>query len=142
MKLEFTCIYVRNYSLLIRAKERADFNQDLLAQFEAYANEELNQKSDEIIEYHRSFGLKISNLDSLMVNDWIEYYENDPYVVAHKEHLSNLRDKVFKEQKLNQIDYSADLPEKFTKDMYIAIYKKIWATIRYEIWKESGNIKK
>ena len=43
---------------------------------------------------------------------------------------------------IEHIDLSKDIPEKFTKEMYINTFNKIWATIRHDMWKEIQAFKK
>ena len=67
---------------------------------------------------------------------WISHYSEDPYVIEQVKSMQTLHDDVFKRQKVTHIDYSKDIPEKFTKELYIATFRKIWATIRHDIWKD------
>jgi len=34
------------------------------------------------------------------------------------------------------LTFENDLPEKLTKELYIQVYRKIWATIRHDLWEE------
>ena len=49
---------------------------------------------------------------------------------------------MFDKQRIDHISFQDDLPEKMTKEMYIRIFKKIWATIRHDLWKELEAFKK
>lgn len=46
-----------------------------------------------------------------------------------KEHITNL-------------SYEDEIPEKLTAEMYLQMYKKIWATVRHDLWKDIEAKKK
>lgn len=56
--------------------------------------------------------------------------------------IERLHDDVFVRQEIKHIDYADDIPKKFTKELYIITFRKIWATIRHDIWCEINNRKK
>lgn len=73
---------------------------------------------------------------------WIQYFREEPYVVDQVNTIKKLHEDVFKRQQVNHIDYSKDLPEQFTKEMYIQTFRKIWATIRHDIYLDIKKKKK
>ena len=73
---------------------------------------------------------------------WISHYSEDPYIIEQMNSLKSLHDDVFNKQKVAHLDYSKDIPENFTKELYIATFRKIWATIRHDIYLELKAKKK
>ena len=136
VKLEYTCIYTRNYNIMLKAKAAGDFDDSLLGQLEGLVNQEINAKTIEVCAYNQKHGLQMEDLTKQRLEEWIKHYSNDPEVKKQGESISKLHDDVFVKQQIDHIDYAADIPEKFTKEMYISTFRKIWATIRHDIWKE------
>ena len=56
--------------------------------------------------------------------------------------INKLHEDVFQNQKIDHISFQDDLPEKMDKQMYIRIYRKIWAAIRHDLWKAIQDEKK
>lgn len=50
-------------------------------------------------------------------------------------------DLILKEH-ITELSYEHELPEKLTAEMYLQMYKKIWATVRHDLWKEIQAKKK
>jgi hypothetical protein len=50
------------------------------------------------------------------------------------DNLDKLHKQVFEDQFLQSITFDEDLPETMTSEMYIRIYRKIWATIRHDLY--------
>lgn len=74
-------------------------------------------------------------LSEELLTQWIRYFANDAEVTKINKSIKKLHEDVFKRFKVEQIDYAADLPAKMTKEMYIQIYRKIWASIRHDLYK-------
>ena len=49
---------------------------------------------------------------------WISHYSEDPYIIEQMNSLKSLHDDVFNKQKVAHLDYSKDIPENFTKELY------------------------
>ena len=80
---------------------------------------------------------------------WVEHFKDDPEVKRLAQNLKKLHNDVFVRFKVDQIEF--ELPEKLDKQMYMKIYRKIWATLRHDLWvriqeqkknKNSGHISK
>ena len=67
---------------------------------------------------------------------WCSYYKNNPKFAQHREQLQKLHEDVFKRQRVTDISFKDDLPEKLTKELYIQIFRKIWATLRHELYND------
>jgi len=50
--------------------------------------------------------------------------------------LEKLHAQVFVDQFLKHISFVEEIPDNMTAEMYIRIYRKIWATIRHELYEE------
>ena len=80
--------------------------------------------------------MKIDDLTVPLLEKWIGHFKNDPVVKEDAQAFDKLHDDVFVKMHIEHIDFSKDIPEKFTKEMYINTFNKIWATIRHDMWKE------
>ena len=56
--------------------------------------------------------------------------------------MQKLREDLFERREITHIALADELPAEFTKERYIMVYRKIWATIRHDIWKECQRFKK
>jgi hypothetical protein len=63
---------------------------------------------------------------------WKEYFKDDPEIKKQDAMLMKLHEDVLIDQNVEQIAF--ELPEKLSREMYMRIYKKIWATIRHDLW--------
>ena len=50
IQLEFTCIYCRNYNILLRIKESGDYEPAIMEQLRTLINKEMRQKTEQILE--------------------------------------------------------------------------------------------
>ena len=54
-----------------------------------------------------------------------------------KASMKNLKEELFVHQHIEHIDYEEFLEEhEFTKEKYMQVYEKIWASLRHDVWKE------
>ena len=54
-----------------------------------------------------------------------------------KASMKNLKEELFVHQHIEHIDYEEFLDEhEFTKEKYMQVYEKIWASLRHDVWKE------
>jgi hypothetical protein len=135
-KLEYTCIYARNYNIMMRTKDAGEFNENLLSQLEALVGQEIEQKTEEICKYNQANGLKLDDLTKERFGEWVTYFASDPVVKEQAETIQSLHEDVFKRQEIKHIDYQNDIPKEFTKELYIKTFRKIWAAIRHDIYVE------
>jgi hypothetical protein len=76
------------------------------------------------------------------LGSWVEKYAKDSEIRGMSDNLDKLHVQVFTDQFLKHIDFNDGLPEKMTGEMYIRIYRKIWATIRHELYEAVKQKKK
>lgn len=73
---------------------------------------------------------------------WIEAHKSADFVKQTIANMNQLKDDLFEKRQITHIPLAEDLPKEFTKEKYIVVYRKIWATIRHDIWKECQRFKK
>ena len=73
-------------------------------------------------------------------------YENTDYVREQRSTITKMHREMFNESggdpQLTHVDFTDDLPEGLTKDTYIEVYSKIWAAIRFNLYKECLEARK
>ena len=67
---------------MLRAKQNKEFKPEFNEQLEALVNEEIEQKTRDIVEYHKTNGLKIKDFTKEMFVQWMKHYEKDPVIIA------------------------------------------------------------
>ena len=66
---------------------------------------------------------------------WVEHFGDEDFVETQRQALAKLESDVFEKQKIEEITFD-DMPEDLDSGKYLLMYKKIWATIRHDLWKE------
>ena len=160
--LEYVCIVCRNYNLMLKVKEANDnkfANEDMnqlkmiiekeierktvqLCKDYTFGESKANKKATEDGEEEEKEAKKEDELDVETLENWIKMYENEKFILDSQDYLDKLLDDVFKRQKIEHLNYEKEIPEEFTKEKYIAVFTKIWATIRHDIWKEMQTTRK
>ena len=51
-KLEYTCIYARNYNIMLRSKEHNEFGKEELTAMEGEVRKEIEQKTEDVVRYN------------------------------------------------------------------------------------------
>lgn len=82
-----------------------------------------------MLEQHEGLGLTPELLEK-----WVALNNKDPEIKAMADNIDNLHKQVFEDELLEHINFVEELPEKMTSQMYIRIYRKIWATVRHDLW--------
>ena len=136
LKLEYICIYTRNYNILKRAEASKELTGQMLIQLMALVKKEMAAKKLKVLEFHKNNGLEDKNMTIEKFDDWINFHGEDPFVIEMKECIKNLNDEVFTKKQMSHFDFSKDIPAKFTQDSYFKTFEMVWAAIRHEIWKE------
>ena len=73
--------------------------------------------------------------------DWMTFHKREPIAIDFVECLETLNDEVLNKKQMTHIDFSKEIPEKFTEDAYFKTFQMIWDVIRYEIWKKIDSFK-
>ena len=53
---------------------------------------------------------------------WVDYYKNEKEVKKDADSLKKLHEDVFVRMQVDHIDFSDDIPEKFTKELYMMTF--------------------
>ena len=72
---------------------------------------------------------------------WKQLYKNEAFVKDMEKQLADLMHQVFELRKIENLSFEDEIGD-FTKEKYIQIYEKIWASIRHDIWKQIQIAKK
>ena len=59
-----------------------------------------------------------------------------------REALETLHNDLFERQCINHLTFENEIPEELTADKYLLMYKKIWAVIRHDLYREIQRKKK
>lgn len=72
------------------------------------------------------------NFHPEIVQKWTVQNKELDQVKKNGEALVQLSNQVFEVSKVDAITFEKPLPEKLTKELYIRLYQKIFATLRYD----------
>ena len=133
LHLEYTCIYTRYYNLLLKLKEQNTANPQIMAQLERDVKADLAEKNKQVLACFETDRDKFKEgVNPQALENWIVHFRDDPEVQRLGNNIKKLHEEVFKHGKIEAIDF--DLPAKLDKNQYIKIYRKIWATLRHDLW--------
>ena len=80
-KLEYTCIYARNYNTMLRLKENNDWSAEVQDAMQGQILEEIKQKTEEVVRYNQEKELCMEDLTVPVLEAWIAHYSDDPYIL-------------------------------------------------------------
>jgi hypothetical protein len=112
LNLEYVCIYVRNYNMLLKMRENNELKPDILRGAEAESERDIENKTISVIKQNPGFTLE-------HVTQFIKDNANDPIVKGYAQKLEELRKDVFEKMLITDLCYKQDLPSKMTKEVYI-----------------------
>jgi len=112
LNLEYVCIYVRNYNMLLKMRENNELKPDILKAAEAESEHDINAKTTSVIKQNPGFTID-------HVTQFIKDNQNDAVVRGYAEKLETLRNDVFNKMLITDLCYKKDLPPKMTKEVYI-----------------------
>jgi len=69
-----------------------------------------------------------------MLRNWMGHFAGDSQVKQISDNTVKIEKDVFEKIKLEEITFQEKLPEKLTKEMYVQIYRKIYAAIRHDLY--------
>ena len=141
LHLEYTCIYSRYYNLLIKMKDQGRLMPQVKNQIEGDLLKDLAQKNQQVVELIETErdrfkeGLTVKGLEQ-----WTAHFSKDAEVKRLAQNIKKLHEDVFEKECIDQVAF--ELPEKLDKQMYMKIYRKIWATVRHDLWARIQQEKK
>ena len=62
--------------------------------------------------------------------------------MKQRESILRLDNDLFMRQRIDHLNFEDEIPEDLTADKYLIMYKKIWAVIRHDLYKEVQKRKK
>ena len=74
-------------------------------------------------------------LTSKQYVSWVEKYAEEDFLTKQAETIAQLDSDLFERQCISHLSFKGEIPENLAGEKYLSIYKKIWATIRHDIWK-------
>ena len=67
---------------------------------------------------------------------WKERFEDEPFMVRDRDTMEKLDDDMFVRQRIEHLSFEGEIPEELNAEKYLLMYKKIWAVIRHDLFKE------
>ncbi len=76
------------------------------------------------------------------LEDWKDHFKADPKLRALSTEFKGIHNDVFKKQKISHFDFEKELEDAgLTKELYIMVYRKIWASLRHDLYLEIQSVK-
>ena len=107
MQLEFTCIYSRNYNLMLKVKEAGEDDGTLLDRIRMQVNREMQDKTVQVVEDYdinchpssydeaTAGGRKKEGITMQQFEKWMEHFEDEPFMVRDRENMEKLDSDFF-----------------------------------------------
>lgn len=73
---------------------------------------------------------------------WKENFDDLPFMVRDRDTMEKLDNDLFERQRIEHLSFEDEIPDDLTAEKYLLMYKKIWAVIRHDLWKEIEQRKK
>lgn len=67
---------------------------------------------------------------------WKEHFDDEPFMVRDRDAMEKLDDDMFVRQRIEHLSFEGEIPEELNAEKYLLMYKKIWAVIRHDLFKE------
>ena len=110
MQLELTCIYARNYNLLLKIKENGQDDDELMDSLRVLINRETKDKQQQVIEdfclnchpegHSSSRCDKKVTITMAQFQQWVERFEDEPFMVKGREAMQKLDEDLFVRQRI------------------------------------------
>lgn len=68
--------------------------------------------------------------------DWVAHFSQEDFITKQEAALNKLHQDLFINQRIEHLSYEQEIPAELTADKYLMMYKKIWATIRHDLYME------
>jgi hypothetical protein len=146
VELEFTCIYARNYNLMLRVKEAEEYDEGFVDQLRTLVSREIQDKQTQVVEDfcfschpnghdERTAGHKQESINMSQFESWVEKFADEPFMTKQRDQMEKLNVDLFERQRIEHLSFEEDIPESLTAEKYLQMYKKIWAIMRHDLWK-------
>ena len=101
-------------------------------------NNEIRDKQNQVVEdYAKTEPITYSQFVS-----WVQHFSDEEFMIKQGEAIAQLDEDLFTKERINHLSFDDEIPEELTGEKYLQIYKKIWATIRHDLWKDIQARKK
>ena len=133
ISLEYTCMYTRYYSMMLKMKEQNKLNPNTMQRVKNELLSDKSRKNHQVLlqtEGERDDFKKGLTVEAFY--KWTEHFKDNEEIKKLANAEKKLHDDVFVRFKVDEIAF--ELPEKLDRQMYMKIYRKIWATIRHDFW--------
>ena len=151
LQLELTCIYSRNYNLMLRLKENGDWKEDALPQLRNLVNREIEDKTQQVVEEYdvschplprrKDASGEKQSISMHQFELWVEQFEDEPFIVRDRDAMIKLDADLFERQKIDELTFD-DYPEELTAEKYLTMFKKVFAVLRHDLYKDVEAKKK
>jgi hypothetical protein len=129
LELEYGCILIRHYNVLLKLKENGTFESKHLSDLKAQFKYEQDEKFRQVCSHYPGFTPEL-------VQKWVSEHAKHPKIIKQVEELDKLSCDVYEHMKVTSIPFVDKLPERLTRERYIRIYRKIFATLRHDLFKK------
>jgi hypothetical protein len=107
LTLEYTCLYTRNYNMMLKMKENNMLPSDGLQQIEAQVAGEIADKTAQVLEaWNQRYSAKVGELTESLLTDWIRHFAKDELVQQMNQNVKKLHEDIFLRFKIEQIDFA------------------------------------
>eukprot|EP00347_Sterkiella_histriomuscorum_P015111 403358280 len=135
LRIEYTPYYIHYYHSLQAVNQDYHSRPKLVESLTKKIQERLALKTDEV---HQSI-LKKYMIDSQQLHDWISHYIDDPQIKKQVDVIDVNNERLFGEP-LQEPNFNLEFPENLTKEVYLKILAKVFASIRHIIYKQIRTI--
>ena len=141
IELELCCIYARNYAHMLSLKDKGEWEPEMMEETKTTIENEILDKVRQVIggeSCEKREPITISQFEKMK-----DYYAKEAtFIDEQKKKFEQLEKEFFVDEHITQLGFADQIPENMTAEKYLLMYKKIWATIRHDMWKEIEEKKK
>ena len=99
-------------------------------------NSEIRDKQEQVLEDYNDRCKDEGGITFAQFEQWVEHFADEDFIVKQSEAMLKLDDDLFKRQRIEHLSFEDEIPEELTAEKYLLMYKKVWAVIRHDLYKE------
>lgn len=122
--LEYACSYIFFYNILLNLKDQKQYNEEVLQSILARVSQYTKERD---ITICKRFGITPDLLEV-----WTRKYADDKKVSQILKDIQDLHDQAIIKQNIKELHFG--IPEKFTREIYLQIARKVQACLRHEAY--------
>ena len=131
VELELTCIYARNYNLLLKIKEESpdDFGPGAMNELRTLVNNEIKDKQAQVIDdfcfachpktHSDASGHAKEPITFGQFISWVEKYADEDFMTKQAENIAQLDSDLFEKQRISHLSFEDEIPEELTAEKYL-----------------------